>query len=48
MKVLIDLTASEVAYIREFKRQQRANPLKERIRNVPSVAIFLKLAEVVK
>ena len=48
MKVLIDLTNKEVAYIRSFKKQQRENPISERVRDIPSVAIFLKLAEVVR
>ena len=48
MKVLIDLTAKEISYIRSLKAQMRETPLEKRVRDIPSVGIFLKIAKVVK
>lgn len=48
MKVMIDLTQTEVKYIRKFKKSLRDNPMNPKAHKIPSVQIFLKLAEVVK
>lgn len=47
MKATIELTKSDVAYIKEFKRNLMERPLNRKEKALPSMQIWLKLVDVV-
>ena len=48
MEVMVSLSDEEVKYIRNFKRELTQNPMKDKALKIPSVQIFLKVAEEVQ
>ena len=46
--ITITLTPAEVKYIRQFKQQIKSRPLGRKEMEMPSIQIFLKVAEEVK